>query len=185
MLHPKSRIHLVPVVAVALALVLLTLASSARPSSADPIIDVSLITVSALDVGFNTATGTLIYRIRGAEESRPGPLQAYLDLLDVVVGELRNNMERLYGDQFIETTDDWEVPYIADLLLAQFALVLPLGPGAYTVQNYSLGNGASDFGMGYTGLFTVKPVPEPSTMLLLGSGLIGLVGYGRKKFFKK
>ena len=63
----------------------------------------------------------------------------------------------------------------------------------YTISGFSsrawyangVGN-ADDAGLRTLIEFTpVSKVPEPSTMLLVGSRLIGLAGYGRKKFFKK
>jgi hypothetical protein len=57
-----------------------------------------------------------IYRIRDAEQWPPGPLQAYLGAVEGVFSALHESIEALYSDLFIDTCDDWVIPYIADLL---------------------------------------------------------------------
>jgi len=57
-----------------------------------------------------------------------------------------------------------------------------LHTGSYGTQVLNLKDDISD-APHQSQLF--HPVPEPATMLLLGIGLIGLAGYGRKKLFKK
>lgn len=57
-----------------------------------------------------------IYRIRDAEQFPAGQLAAYLGVLNELPAGMRDNIEALYDDLFIENCADWVVPYIADLL---------------------------------------------------------------------
>lgn len=57
-----------------------------------------------------------IYKIRDEEQRPPGQLKAYLALVESVYGALHENIEALHDDLFIETCDDWVIPYIGDLL---------------------------------------------------------------------
>jgi hypothetical protein len=57
-----------------------------------------------------------IYRIRDAEQTPPDQLRAFLAAVEKAFSAVHENIEGLYQDFFIETCDDWVVPYIADLL---------------------------------------------------------------------
>ena len=57
-----------------------------------------------------------IYRTRDAEQSPPNQLRAYLAAIEGAFGALHDDIAQLYEDLFIDTCDDWVIPYIADLL---------------------------------------------------------------------
>src|SRR5215813_2617892 len=57
-----------------------------------------------------------IYRTRDAEQPQPDQLRDYLAVIEDAFGAIHENIESLYNDLFIETCDDWVIPYIGDLV---------------------------------------------------------------------
>lgn len=57
-----------------------------------------------------------IYRTRDAEVTPPNQLRAYLAAIEGPFGALHEHIAQLYDDLFIDTCDDWVVPYLGDLL---------------------------------------------------------------------
>ncbi len=57
-----------------------------------------------------------IYRVKDQEQTPPGQLKNYLAIVEHIFNGIHENIESLYDDLFIETCDDWVIPYIGDLL---------------------------------------------------------------------
>jgi len=55
-----------------------------------------------------------VYRMRDAEQG--GGLRALCEVLAEDIAVLRENLDQLYDDQFIETCADWVAPYIGDVI---------------------------------------------------------------------
>jgi hypothetical protein len=58
-----------------------------------------------------------VYRARDSDDPAvTGPLQELLVRIGAQVAVVRRSIDRLWADQSIETSDDWVIPYIGDLL---------------------------------------------------------------------
>src|SRR3954447_13033838 len=59
------------------------------------------------------------YRAYDLEEDAPPPLEALMKVIGEQVSYLRQDLDALWDDFFIETCADWVVPYLASLVDTQ------------------------------------------------------------------
>src|SRR5215813_13606421 len=77
-----------------------------------------------------------IYRMRDADQRYP--LQALLRVIAEQVNLVEDDITQLYENWFIETAEDWAVPYIADLIGYQPALDAGLASDGATAEGRAL-----------------------------------------------
>jgi len=73
-----------------------------------------------------------VHRIRDAEEGEP--LRALLGVIGEQFALMEEDLDRLYDNFFIETCEEWVVPYLGDLLGVEG--VIPTDAGVFTQRGY-------------------------------------------------
>lgn len=75
-----------------------------------------------------------IYRIRDSEPSQGQALRALMALIEAQLLDIEADINQLYDNEFIETCEDWVVPYIGDLLGVRH--LQNLDPNTYSQRAY-------------------------------------------------
>ena len=123
---------------------------------------------------------TLFAQLNGTDLSLPSGATSLLDLRQISppgLFDVSLPPDSLFGfpaGTYPSVSDGWWI------------MLSPLAPGTYTLHTggNTAGLGAyagGTFSQDITAIITVEPVPEPSTMLLLCTGLFAMMWYGGRK----
>lgn len=88
-----------------------------------------------------------------------------------------------YGPRFSLYTSSNGTDYTSVFLSSSLASreLLSAGPGGVDSRYFALGAAAPKGSKSYVESLNVQPVPEPTTMFLFGTGLLGLIAASRRK----